>query len=69
MLARNLVPVELPYALSLMARSPPRIQADGRHVVERGGALSTGYLLKENLLCICFKYRKLLFGASGVEFS
>lgn len=57
MLARNIVAVELPYALSQMAGSPPRIQADGRHVAERGGALSAGYLLKENLLCIRFKYR------------
>lgn len=69
MSARNMVAIELLYALSQMARSPPRTQADGRHVTERGRALSSAYLLKENLLCICFKYRKLLFGSSGVGFS
>ena len=34
MLAGDMVAVELPYASSQMAGSPPRIHADGRHVAE-----------------------------------
>lgn len=41
----------------------PRTGAAGMHVAKRKVAFFTGYLLKEKLPCICFKFRKSLLGS------